>query len=71
MDYNHYRTHSSLSYMTPAEFAKLCIDVGCVRPQRPRSEEGELCEILSQKGGLKNSGSAQVTGQVVWVLIRF
>ncbi len=24
MDYNHYRSHSSLSYMTPAGFAELC-----------------------------------------------
>ena len=45
MDYNHYRPHSSLSYMTPAEFAKLCVDVGCVRvPKEVKSQE-----ILSQR----------------------
>lgn len=31
MDYNHYRPHSSLSYMTPAEFAKMCIETGCCK----------------------------------------
>jgi putative transposase len=45
MDYNHYRPHSSLSYMTPAEFAKLCVDVGCVRTPK----EAKLQEILSQR----------------------
>jgi len=34
MDYNHYRPHSSLRYMTPAEFAQLCHEAGCVRPKR-------------------------------------
>jgi putative transposase len=24
MDYNHYRPHSSLSYITPAAFAQIC-----------------------------------------------
>jgi transposase InsO family protein len=35
MDYNHYRPHSSLSYMTPAGFADLCRHAGCVRPHTP------------------------------------
>ena len=26
MDYNHYRPHSSLGYMAPAAFVKLCLD---------------------------------------------
>ena len=33
MDYNHYRPHSSLSYMTPAEFGRLCIETDCCRNQ--------------------------------------
>jgi transposase InsO family protein len=33
MDYNHYRPHSSLRYMTPAGFAEQCREAGCVRPQ--------------------------------------
>ena len=34
MDYNHYRPHSSLEYMTPSEFAKLCIETDCRRTQQ-------------------------------------
>ena len=49
MDYNHYRPHSSLSYMTPAEFAKLCVDVSCIRPQSCGVERAQLCETLSQR----------------------
>ena len=49
VDYNHYRPHSSLSYMTPAEFAKLCVDVGCIRPQSHGTERAQLCETLSQR----------------------
>ena len=49
MDYNHYRPHSSLSYMTPAEFAKLCVDVGCIRPQSCGTERAQVCETLSQR----------------------
>jgi hypothetical protein len=35
MDYNHYRPHSSLGYMTLAGFAQLCRQAGCLRPQTP------------------------------------
>lgn len=35
MEYNDYRMHSSLSNMTPAELAKLCIEVGCFKRQKP------------------------------------
>ncbi len=43
MDYNHYRPHSSLRYMTPAEFAQLCHEAGCVRPKRLLCENEEVC----------------------------
>lgn len=33
--------------MVPAEFAKLCIDVGYVKPESSLPKQGELCEILS------------------------
>jgi len=47
MDYNHYRPHSSLSYMTPAGFAELCRQVGCIRPQTPVLNGVQDCGILS------------------------
>ncbi len=48
MDYNHYRPHSSLVYMTPAEYSKLCEDVGCLKQPKHKPEQPELCETLSQ-----------------------
>lgn len=48
MDDNDYRPHSSLSYMTPAGFAQLCREVGCIRPHTPVRDEGQDCGILSQ-----------------------
>jgi putative transposase len=47
MDYNHYRPHSSLSYMTPAGFADLCRQAGCVRPHTPVLDGVQDCGILS------------------------
>ena len=47
MDYNHYRPHSSLGYMTPAGFAGLCQQAGCVRPHTPVPNEVQDCGILS------------------------
>ena len=49
MDYNHYRPHSSLSYMTPAEFAKLCVEVGCFKRQKSVIEDVEMSETLSNE----------------------
>jgi hypothetical protein len=49
MDYNHYRPHSSLGYMTPAEYAKLCEDAGCFKRHKQRLEQTELCETFSQR----------------------
>jgi putative transposase len=49
MDYNHYRPHSSLSYMTPAEFAKLCVEVGCYKRQRPVMKDVEMSGTLSNE----------------------
>jgi len=47
MDYNHYRPHSSLSYMTPAGFADLCRQTGCIRSQPPVLDEVKNGGILS------------------------
>ncbi len=47
MDYNHYRPHSSLGYMTPAGFAQLCQQAGCVRPHTPVLDGVQDCGILS------------------------
>jgi transposase InsO family protein len=48
MDYNHYRPHSSLGYMTPAAFAQLCREVGCVRRYISIPNESKVRETLSQ-----------------------
>lgn len=53
MDYNHYRPHSSLSYMTPAQFGRLCVENDCckdaTKAETMRSEYGvKLYGILSQ-----------------------
>jgi arylsulfatase A-like enzyme len=39
--------HSSLSYMTPAEFAKLCVEVGCFKRQKSLTGDVEMSETLS------------------------
>ena len=46
MDYNHYRPHSSLDYMAPAAFAKLCLDQGSATLRLDQDREHSR-EILS------------------------
>jgi putative transposase len=46
MDYNHYRPHSSLDYMAPAAFAKLCLDQGSATLRLAQDREHSR-EILS------------------------
>jgi hypothetical protein len=46
MDYNHYRPHSSLNYMSPAAFAKVCLEQGPATLRLPQDKE-KKCDILS------------------------
>ena len=46
MDYNRYRPHSSLDYMAPAAFAKLCLDQGSATLRLAQDREHSR-EILS------------------------
>jgi len=48
MDYNHYRPHSRLSYMTLAGLAQLCRETDCIRPHTPVPDDVQDCGILSQ-----------------------
>ena len=49
MDYNHYRPHSSLSYMTPAAFGQLCIETDCCK-DKPKQR------IIKVKHGVNKKG---------------
>jgi hypothetical protein len=55
MDYNHYRPHSSLGYMTPAGFAEQRRQTGCIRPHTPVFDGARTVESShrdwTQKGG--------------------
>ena len=46
MDYNHYRPHSSLDYMAPAAFAKLCLDQGSATLHLGQDRRNS-CDVLS------------------------
>jgi transposase InsO family protein len=46
MDYNHYRTHSSLDYMSPAAFAAKCLEQGSTTLRLTQDKEN-MCGILS------------------------
>ena len=59
MGYNHYRPHSSLSYMTPAGFAQLCRETGCIRPHTPAPDPVQDCGILSQTPDQKKGRSGR------------
>lgn len=47
MDYNHYQSHSSLSYMTPAGFTDLCRQASGVRSHTPVLDGVQDYGILS------------------------
>jgi transposase InsO family protein len=46
MDYNHYRPHSSLDYMSPAAFASRCLEQGSATLRLTQDKEN-TCDILS------------------------
>jgi hypothetical protein len=46
MDYDHYRPHGSMDYMTPARFAALCREAAYVRPHTPALDGVQDCGIL-------------------------
>jgi hypothetical protein len=48
MDYNHYRPHSRLRYMTPAGFAQRCREAAGIRPHTSVPDGVQDCGILSE-----------------------
>ena len=58
-DYNYYRPHSSLAYMTPATYAHVCRQVGCVSRYVSIPDDSVMRETLSQTVDQK-TGAAQI-----------
>jgi len=66
MDYNHYRSHSSLDYMAPAAFAAMCLEQGS-GSLRLTQDNGNCCELLSYRLD-QYKGAGQMFGKKVRIL---
>jgi len=67
-NYNHYRSHSSLGYMTPAKYANLCEDVGCVKQRKHKTDQAEWRENLSHKVDQKTGAGHDVSMMALFEL---
>ena len=56
MDYNHYRPPSSLSSVTPAGFAQLCRETGCIGRHTPVPDGVQDGGILPETPDSKERG---------------
>ena len=50
LDYNHYRPHSMLNWMTPAAFAGACAAPGSATPRPTQHTPGDVGKTLTQVG---------------------